>query len=540
MRKAIRCSSIALIGVMLILAGVQTALAHTDPPGATATGVGISLTAFRADGTTTILGGSGEVTECETINYQATLSWLGGNNAAFQGGTWSITTPDGVSHDVTPVGGIPCIGGTVAPCDPTVDFIVSALVPYTVNEADLGGACAAGAEIVASTSYINGTAHIGINDTPGVNAGTPFTLPVTCCGDDLACNGTDVCDPTATFTDPNNQVRLGECQIGDPVVCPDDNNLCTLPLVCTEPGGLCVPSGPDVTCDDLFCAPEACNPATGLCEPTGQEQDCDDQNACTTDTCNEETDVCDHVDNVTPTCDANCEVCDTTTGTCVDQDPLPAECVPSEEICRTPGFWGTHAGDEKDDKSQDITGALLAAFNATNDLTVCGVAIEDSADAMQAICSSPKGNSQIQLARQLTAAALNCIISTVPGETEGVCDPFPVTTNPCAGTSIEALFDACNAICDGDGDVTTTVDLGAGDVEVNCIALLDCFNNGLGIDPATGECTGEPTGCHERDLETACVDLSFVPPGAAGSPKACAAARKDCFTIFGPIPNCTP
>jgi hypothetical protein len=213
------------------------------------------------------------------------------------------------------------------------------------------------------------------------------------------------------------------------------------------------------------------------------------------------------------------------------------------KICRTPGFWGTHADDEKEGHSEDIIGAILDRFNDANtpDLTICGNEISSSDEAIQAICASPKDNLELQLARQLMAAALNCIVTNSSGDEACVAlsDTLGV---PCGGVSVEAVWNACNAECDNDGDVTVDVDLD-GDpltdpVAVSCIAALDCFNTGFVLDTATGDCTDELTGCHERALDATCDEFDFLP--AAGSSKECAAARKDCDSIFGPIPGCTP
>jgi hypothetical protein len=116
---------------------------------------------------------------------------------------------------------------------------------------------------------------------------------------------------------------------------------------------------------------------------------------------------------------------------------------------------------------------------------------------------------------------------------------------PCGGTSIAGLWDACNAICDGDpatGVIADDVDLDndpttEGVDDVNCIALIDCFNNGFTIDVTDGSCDDTTlTGCHELPLDENCDEFDFLP--AAGSPKECAEKRKDCTSIFGPIPGC--
>src|SRR5213594_1940822 len=100
--------------VLLALAGAGTAWAHQDPPGCSGTGVAITFEVFRADGVTPV-DLTQTVTECETIVYSVSLAPSGtgtGTPCAFEGGTITITTPDGMPHDVTPSGGVPCIGGT--------------------------------------------------------------------------------------------------------------------------------------------------------------------------------------------------------------------------------------------------------------------------------------------------------------------------------------------------------------------------------------------------------------------------------------------
>jgi hypothetical protein len=122
----------------------------------------------------------GTVSDCgETIIYRGTLAWAGGNNAAIQGGTLTITTPDLVAHNATPVGGIPCLGGTDGViCTPGVTSINSLDVPFTRTH---DPACMAGTTITTSIAYTNGIAHLGANDTTGISASTALALQVTCC-----------------------------------------------------------------------------------------------------------------------------------------------------------------------------------------------------------------------------------------------------------------------------------------------------------------------------------------------------------------------
>jgi hypothetical protein len=82
-------------------------------------------------------------------------------------------------------------------------------------------------------------------------------------------------------------------------------------------------------------------------------------------------------------------------------DTATVDCV-SEAICRTPGFWGTHAGTEKKG-SQDITQAVITACGGS--LEICGECINDTvpinnaASAVEAMCVNVKGAKRLQLAR---------------------------------------------------------------------------------------------------------------------------------------------
>lgn len=121
------------------------------------------------------------------------------------------------------------------------------------------------------------------------------------CDDSLYCNGVETCD-----------AELG-CQAGTSVVCNDEIE-CTTDA-CNEATDACAFTPNNAVCTDgIFCnGTEVCNPATG-CEP-GPLETCNDGIACTTDTCDTETDSCVHSPvqslcndglfcNGTETCDA--------------------------------------------------------------------------------------------------------------------------------------------------------------------------------------------------------------------------------------------
>jgi hypothetical protein len=181
-------------------------------------------------------------------------------------------------------------------------------------------------------------------------------------------------------------------------------------------------------------------------------------------------------------------------------------------------------------------------------LTICGETInntltDNASSAIEALCVNPRGQQTLQLARQLTATALNCIVSG------GDAD--------CTGVSIDAVFDACNAAC------------AAGGTGDSCIQKLDCFNNGGVIitggfcqtgtcsdnqfpcnggdrsecgNPATAECVPLPGNCHSQDLPLDDLNLpnnTTTGPcngkqGPAGSSDECKTAHKTPCAVLQP------
>ena len=508
------CMTAVLLLISILAA--PAAWAHVDPPGSNSTGIGISLTAFRSDGTTPVLPGT--LTSCETVYYRATLSWAGGTNAAFEGGAWSITTPDGVVHDVTPVGGVPCIGGTFDDpqsglnggrglCLGAPSSINSALVPYTVDVADV-----VGGTVGASTNLGSAYAHISTSDQFGVGANTPFPLNVELCDDGLFCNGLETCDETGTAG-----VVTGICVPGTPPVC-DNGLFCDGLEICDEGTDSCAPGTAPVCENGDFCdGTETCDEVTDSCAP-GTPPDC----AAEGDECNEG--LCDEVNDICYT------------------EPLPPETAPDvcfgDEICRTPGFWGARGGYDGDGfytKGQNVTGAMLPVL-------VCGTLIDNTdtdsgKSAIEAICIKG-GDPKAKMLRMLTSASLNCVLG----------DCAPATTG---------LIDFCNTACINDD----SAEFG------ECASALGCFNEGGHINddgscvPAgasvcedSGASCSDDSDCNVLDAEAcvsyeschdrmACPDLyddgevngsddCFEPLGAASSPKKCNYARQQTDYIY--------
>src|SRR5438105_4619314 len=113
MRRSNIRLGLALLG-FLTSASIQQILAHTCPAGATGTGVGVTITAFRVSNGQPVGGGS--IGACECVVLQGTVNYVpqgagGVVNAAFQGGDVTIRTPSGSFVAlVTPAGGVPVIG----------------------------------------------------------------------------------------------------------------------------------------------------------------------------------------------------------------------------------------------------------------------------------------------------------------------------------------------------------------------------------------------------------------------------------------------
>lgn len=389
------------------------------------------------------------------------------------------------------------------------------------------------------------------------------------CDPDEECTGSDAACPADTFAPATTVCNLGTGDICDPdesctgvadAACPTDT-FAPSTTICSQ--------GTDEDCDpDESCtgeADQAC-PDTVVIDGTS----CEDGFACTPG------DLCvggacvsgEPDDTVCPDLDACTEgLCDPANPNadingCIDS-PIP-NCLGF--VCRTAGFWGTHAGvDPKKLASQNITQAVLDY--ALVDPVICGELINDTilntsiTSALEALCVSPQGDQKLQLARQLTAMSLNCVMSG------GGSD--------CSLTVNAGEFSAGNAVClnavDGDPtDGPTTAEIS------NRIARIDCLNNGGVLDDldgvddvpgicVLGTCPSSPSGfcggnqdcpllgetcmplednCHDLPLELDAdgnppPELDFEPPGPAGSQKLCNQAIEsacDIFSMSCPVP----
>jgi cysteine-rich repeat protein len=239
------------------------------------------------------------------------------------------------------------------------------------------------------------------------------------------------------------------------------------------------------------------------------------------------------------------EACDD--GNETNGDVCQNDCTPPEggaELCRTPGFWATHAcgaygGFTQCEKANSSNITQTVINDCGGCLDVCGDVITNTGvlnadSALEAMCVSPRGAQILQLVRQLTAAALNCCISASDAS--------------CGGVSVEPVFSACNAACAA-GQVTAVV----GGNTVNCINAVDCFNNGGQFDSSNGACWfGFADNCHQRAEDNfgicddgtictdgTCADGSQCKPGPAGSSRACSSATANKCQVVNLAANCT-
>ena len=446
---------LSLIGVLGVLVG-PPAWAHQDPPGCNGVGVGIAIfSPFRADGVTPV--GSGSVTNCETLVFKAQQvkyqpSTTSVPTCALEGGNLILTTPDGIDHTITT--SIPCLGGTTN--DPNSasnggrglclgapisfpDFSDPGVgVTYTVRDQDIVNGFIA---VNAKYPETLGTSFNHTSDTDSVGGTATDQLPVAVVSCPVVTTGCEQagCDPVTFACFDNHDTcpvaNTGCEQAGcDPTKafpgCFDNTASCkTLTNGCEQAGCDATKTFPgcfdntnngcrtaDTFCEQAGCDLTAttfpacfvndkgngtpCGGTPGAPTPLECHTDCCEGGVCVGDSASclqPDSTPCPDTDNIacsTPGCDA---------GVC-NQNHIPCP----TGICRTPGFWATHAGTEKGARSQNITLAVIQS-TPTQSLNICGECIKntvlnDAASAEEAMCVSPRGDQILQLARQLTAA----------------------------------------------------------------------------------------------------------------------------------------
>jgi hypothetical protein len=409
---------------------------------------------------------------------------------------------------------------------------------------------------------------------PATAPGCRTTGPNACtkCGDGVVqVTSGETCDGTAGQVGTGCRIDCTSC--GDGVLQAGDGETCdgTAGAVgtgcrtdCTSCGDGVLQAGHGETCDGAVGAagtgcrttgPNACTSCGDSVLQASAGETCDPPGSAAGgngNTCRSDCTVCG--DGIIQAADG--ELCDagSPTATCTNLCAVPAG------ICRTPGFWGTHAcgtsGSLNPNDCEKVGKKGPKSFNITQlslnramdrigggPLTICGEEVDntrvpDQASALEAICETPPTNRDrpLQVARDLMSAALNCGATTDTPAIE-VCD----------GTLFEDVFNACNDAC-----ATATGHVVTADVNghiIDCGDALDCLNNGQIFDLATGQCGGS-SGCLDEGGACTisgefCNSVTPCPSGAgdckegaAGSPGGCNAARKNNCTIFGG--NCLP
>jgi len=99
----------------------------------------------------------------------------------------------------------------------------------------------------------------------------------------------------------------------------------------------------------------------------------------------------------------------------------------------------------------------------------CPRIVNGADSAEEALCVASTGNKRLQLARHLTASALNCAVSN--------------GSSDCTGTSGEDAFKACDAACAA-GLTSASLDGNP----VDCLKAVGCFNSGGRFDSLSQTC----------------------------------------------------
>ncbi|HXC50297.1 MAG TPA: hypothetical protein VN634_05380 [Candidatus Limnocylindrales bacterium] len=431
--------------------------------------------------------------------------------------------------------------GSSATC-PDDSFLTTPCRP-SAGVCDTAEFCTGSAGSCPDDSFVPSTTECrasgGVCDTPENCTGSSATCPIDAFQPStLECRpSSGVCD-TAENCTGNSAGCPTDAFRPSTTVCRASTGECDVAENCTGSAGGCPadgkqPNGTQCTADTNVCTDDICT--DGQCTHPNNTSPCEDgqfctvNDVCTNGTCSGTPRVC--ADNV----DCNVDTCDEVEDRC---DFSECEPLPTGAICRSPGFWATHSGTEgKKGTGINVTQELL---DAVGPIQVCGETLSTTSGAtlssvLEALCVRVQGVQQRQLFRQLVAAALNCAVSGELADCDTIIPEFSECSDVCEGTA------APGSLSEGE-----------------CIALLDCFNNGGTIisgQCATGTCASQPTincgadfgacpllnglpqacvpfedNCHDQDLCN--EDIGFCPDqGPASSTEGCRLAQSDTCTI---------
>jgi hypothetical protein len=220
--------------------------------------------------------------------------------------------------------------------------------------------------------------------------------------------------------------------------------------------------------------------------------------------------------------------------------------------CRGPRFWGRRAGEEAG--RRNVTGEVLGAVSF---ISVCGKTLDTTNlntafSAEEALCVKGSTDDRLRLARQLSATALNCVMSNAGPNCTGISigARFNECNNACAANTSPSTISACITdlhcwnrggtklasgmcqigTCNGDGVTACSGDDScSGETEPGERADCDLNND---EDDETGVCVRTPSNCRQQPLVNASLGLDFTQLGKASSASGCKEARKNSCTIF--------
>jgi hypothetical protein len=207
------------------------------------------------------------------------------------------------------------------------------------------------------------------------------------CDDGLYCTGAETCTPIG-------------CLSGTPVVC-NDGVACTVDA-CDEATDACSVTPNDAACSDgLFCTgAETCDVLLG-CQAAAAPN-CDDGQVCTTDSCNEAADVCDHEAVPDGDVDGHCDVADNCplnpnpTQADADGDAVGDTCDNCDLVDNGPAEAAVpFIGNQSDVDSDGVGDACDNCVNVSNApvaplgfQTVTGGQLDDDADGWGNACDA--------------------------------------------------------------------------------------------------------------------------------------------------------
>jgi len=326
------------------------------------------------------------------------------------------------------------------------------------------------------------------------------------CDDGVYCNGDEACDPGSPDADPDGCVAGPDRDCADPIDCTND--------VCNELLRVCLHYPDSTLCDNgEYCdGAEMCQPGVGCVD--GPPPFCEDPFPCTTDSCNEVKDRCDHIPD--GPCDDGHD-CTTDTCTAVDGcvfDPDPSLCddgapctdddcvvelgctfTPNDVSCDNEVFCDGVEVCDPDDPGADPDGCADGPDPGCDDGIYCTV---DSCDPVEDQCIHPPDDGRCDdelycSGVELCSDLLGCM-DYAPVDCD---DGIACTIDSCDEANDECVNASSNALCD-DG-LPCTDDIC--DPVEGCLHVSTCDDE---IDCTIDTCTAE--GCENEPDHSACDD----------------------------------